>query len=238
MKKQLELLQGRIRSITSFLDNLDINAEISAEYMKIGTDGMEKWKEFYNLIKNEDEYKKLSPVEQQALHENSRAYGEFCTTIDQELKYLVNTRHSLALGDCLSHITSANQLFDKLIELLGGRDGRFSYTKLKHVREKGWDKVTYKTKLYNLITELDLAIEDYGVEMNSIDDPNIYDATVIALLVQTYTSLVQSLAWLNSEYDRIEQQGMPQAKEFKLPEVQVPKIPEDGETDQQKDTKE
>ena len=109
---------------------------------------------------------------------------------------------------------------------------------MKHVREKGWDKVTYKDKVYNLATELDLLTEEFGEILNTPETMNFVQMTVNTLIRQIYVSLIQSLAWLNSEYDRIEQEGMPQAKEFKLPEIQVPKIPEDGETDQSKDNKE
>jgi hypothetical protein len=178
-------------------------------------------------MQDEEKYKELSPIEQQTLHENSRSFTQMLTELDNEVKYLVNTKHTLALADCLNHILSANQLFDKLVEIMGGRDGAFSFTKLKHVKEKGWNKISYKDKVYNLATELDLLTEDFGEILNTPETMNFVQMTVI-----------QSLAWLNSEYDRVEQEGMPKAGDFKLPEIQVPKVPEDGETDQSEETKE
>jgi len=237
MKKQILQLQGRSRTLTSFLDNLNINTDIVEQYNKLGNEGLIHWTEWREIMQDEEKYKKLSPIEQQTLHENSRSFTQMLTELDNEVKYLINTKHTLALSDCLNHILSANQLFDKLVDMMGGRDGKFSFIKLKYVREKGWEKISYKDKVFNLVTELDLLIEDYSELMNSVDSNN-YDTTAIAIMMHIYTSLVQSLAWLNSEYDRIEQQGMPEAKEFKLPEIQVPKIPEDGETDQSEESKE
>lgn len=235
MKQTILTLQGRSRTLTSYLDNLDINTDAIKELSEMGTRGMSIWRGFYDSIKNEEEYKKLSPIEQQALHENSRSYGEVLTQIDQEIKYLTNTKHPLALQDCMAHLTSANIIMDAFIEQWGGNDGRLSYTKLKYVKDKGWDKLNYLQKVFNLITELDLLVEDFGVAINNIPDP----VSVISksLLTETYVSLVQSLAWLNSEYDRVKKEGMPNAREFTLPEIQVPAIPEDGVKDQPKKSK-
>ncbi len=232
MKQQILVLQGRSRTITSFLDNLNIHEKTVEEFNKLGNKGLIHWTEWRKIMQDEKQYKKLSPIEQQTLHENSRSFTQMLTELDNEVKFLINTKHTLALSDCLNHILSVNQLFDKLVDMMGGRDGKFSFTKLKYVKEKGWKKISYKDKVFNLATELDLLTEDYESQLNSIFPPDAHNASVIAIMMHIYTSLVQSLAWLNSEYDRIEQQGMPEAKEFKLPEIQVPKIPEDGETDQ------
>lgn len=237
MKKQILQLQGRSRTLTSILDNLNINAKIVADYQKLGNEGLTHYKEWRELLQDEEKYKELSPIEQQALHENSRSFSELLTKLDTEIRYLISTKHTLAVADCLNHILSVNQLFDKLVDIFGGRDGKFSFTKLKHVKEKGWEKIAYKDKVFNLATELDLLTEDFGAVINSTGTED-YDTTVFILMHQIYTSLVLSLAWLNSEYDRVEQQGMPEAGEFKLPEIQVPKIPTDGETDQPEKTKE
>jgi len=238
MKKTIELLQGRARSITSFLDNLNINEKTVEEHNKLGNKGLIHWTEWREIMQDEEKYKKLSPIEQQTLHENSRSFTQMLTELDNEVKYLINTKHTLALSDCLNHILSVNQLFDKLVDLMGGRDGKFSFTKLKYVREKGWEKTSYKDKVFNLVTELDLLTEDFGEFINNPEKFNYVQMIVNAIMNQIYVSLVQSLAWLNSEYDRIEQEGMPKAREFKLPEIQVPKIPEDGETDQSEKPKE
>ncbi|KKN85504.1 hypothetical protein LCGC14_0278270 [marine sediment metagenome] len=238
MKKQLLQLQGRSRTITSYLDNLNINADVVEQYNKLGNQGLVHWKEWRDIMQDEEKYKALSPIEQQTLHENSRSYTQMLTELDNEVKYLTNTKHSLALADCLNHILSANQLLDKLVDIYGGRDGAFSFTKLKHVRQKGWDKTGYKDKVFNLATELDLLTEDFGNLLNTEEKMNFVQTTVDALMNYIYVSFVQSLAWLNSEYDRIEQQGMPEAGEFKLPEIQVPKVPEDGESDQSEKPKE
>lgn len=238
MKKQILQLQGRSRTITSYLDNLNINEAILKQYNDLGNKGLVHWKEWREIMQDEEKYKELSPIEQQALHENSRSFTEMLTRLDNEVKYLVNTKHSLALGDCLNHILSANQLLDKLVDIYGGRDGKFSFTKLKHVRDKGWEKMDYKNKVFNLATELDLLTEDFGAMLNHEEKMNFVQMTVDAIMSQIYVSLVQSLAWLNSEYDRVEQHGMPEAGEFKLPEIQVPKVPEDGKTDQSEKPKE
>jgi len=238
MKKQILQLQGRSRTITSFLDNLNINEKTVEEYNKLGNKGLIHWTEWREIMQDEEKYKKLSPIEQQTLHENSRSFTQMLTELDNEVKYLINTKHTLALSDCLNHILSVNQLFDKLVDLMGGRDGKFSFTKLKYVREKGWEKTSYKDKVFNLVTELDLLTEDFGEFINNPEKFNYVQMIVNAIMNQIYVSLVQSLAWLNSEYDRIEQEGMPKAREFKLPEIQVPKIPEDGETDQSEKPKE
>ena len=237
MKRQILQLQGRSRTITSYLDNLNVNAKIVEDYNNLGNKGLVHWKEWRELMQDEEKYKKLSPIEQQTLHENSRSFTQMLTELDNEVKYLVNTRHPLALTDCLNHILSANQLFDHIVEMMGGRDGAFSFTKLKHVKQKGWDKISYKDQVFNLATELDLLAEDYKELLDNL--PSAMSST-IAILNQIYVSLVLSLAWLNSEYDRTEKDGMPEAREFKLPEIQVPKIPEDGdsEEDQPEDIKE
>ena len=237
MKKQILQLQGRSRTITSYLDNLNINEAILKQYNDLGNAGLVHWKEWRAIMQDEKKYKELSPIEQQTLHENSRSFTEMLTRLDNEVKYLVNTKHSLALSDCLNHILSANQLLDKLVEIYGGRDGKFSFTKLKHVRDKGWEKMDYKNKVFNLATELDLLVEDFGEHLNKAPTMQI-EQTVNAIMNQIYVSLVQSLAWLNSEYDRVEQHGMPEAGEFKLPEIQQAPLPKDGETDQSKEPKE
>lgn len=236
MKKQILQLQGRSRTLTSYLDNLNINADLIEQYNKLGNAGLVHWTEWREIMQDEKKFKELSPIEQQTLHENSRSFTHMLTELDNEVKYLVNTRHTLALADCLNHILSVNQLFDKLVDIMGGRDGAFSFTKLKHVKEKGWEKIGYKDKVFNLATELDLLTEDYGHFIN--DPQQIFQQTVIAIMNQIYTSLAQSLAWLNSEYDRVEQQGMPEAGDFKLPEIQQAPVPTDGETDQPEETKE
>ena len=240
MKKQILKLQGRSRTITSYLDNLNVNAKIVEDYNKLGNEGLVHWKEWRELMQDEEKYKELSPIEQQTLHENARTFTQMLTELDTEVKYLVNTRHPLALTDCLNHLLSANQLFDELVDIMGGRDGAFSFTTLKHVKQKGWDKISYKDQIFNLATELDLLAEDFGMLIDTPETMNLVQMTLKALYSQTYVSLIQSLAWLNSEYDRIEKDGMPEAREFKLPEIQVPKIPEDGanEEDQPEDTKE
>jgi len=234
MKKVIELFQGRARSITSFLDNLDINAETVAKINKLGEKAFKIYNELHGTIKNEEEYKKLSPIEQQALHENTRTYAELLTAMNQELAYLLQSKHPLALGDCLGKITEVNMLFDHIIDRWGGQDGKFKYSTLKHVREKGWEKIKYKDKIFNLSTELDLLTEDVGAQLN--DNPILMEPTERTVLNDIYVSLVVALAWLNSEYDRIEKEGMPEAREFTLPELQVPKIPEDGEKDQPEKT--
>jgi predicted site-specific integrase-resolvase len=213
------------------LDNLNINAEIVEQYNKLGNEGLIHWKEWREIMQDEEQYKKLSPIEQQTLHENSRSFTQMLTELDNEVKYLINTKHTLAVTDCLNHILSANQLLDKLVEIYGGREGAFSFTKLKHVKQKGWEKVDYKNKIFNLATELDLLTDDFGAMLNHEEKMNFVQMTVDALMSQIYVSFVQSLAWLNSEYDRIEQQGMPEPGKFKLPEIQVPKVPEDGENE-------
>lgn len=238
MKKQILQLQGRSRTITSYLDNLNINAQIVEDYNKLGNEGLVHWKEWRDIMQDEEKYKELSPIEQQTLHENSRSFTQMLTELDNEVKYLINTRHTLAVTDCLNYLLSANQLFDKLVDMHGGRDGAFSFTKLKYVKEKGWEKTGYKDKVFNLVTELDLLTEDFGELLNNPEKVNYIQMTLNALMTQIYVSLVQSLAWLNSEYDRVDEQGMPEAGEFKLPEIQVPKIPEDGETDQSEKPKE
>ncbi len=226
MKEKIIAFQGRSRTITSFLTNLDINTDVVAAYQKIGEAGLKLYSKWRDLMKNEEEFKKLSPIEQQALHENMRSYQETLTNLDQEIRFLVSTKHPLALQDANAFITAANILFDKSVNLLGGMDGRFRFSSLKHVKEKGWDKIKYLDKVFNLATELDLLILDFEEFLNT--EP-IELATQACILAELYTSLIQSHAWLGSEYDRIEKEGMPQVREFKLPEIQVPKIPEDGE---------
>lgn len=237
MKKQILNLQGRSRTITSFLDNLNINADIVEQYNKLGNEGLIHWKEWREVMQDEKKFKDLSPIEQQTLHENSRSFTQMLTELDNEVKYLINTKHTLAVADCLNHVLSANQLLDKLVDVFGGRDGAFSFTKLKHVKQKGWEKIPYKDKVFNLATELDILVEDFGEIINTPETMNFVQMTVSTIIRQIYVSLIQSLAWLNSEYDRVEQNGMPQPDEkFKLPEIQVPKVPEDGEKDEPKET--
>lgn len=237
MKKDIELLQGRARTITAYLDSLNINTDILVGYDKLGNEGLKFYEEWRTLMNDEKKFKELSPIEQQTLHENTRSYAQMLTALDTEVKYLSNTRHPLAVIDTLNHLLTSNQLLDVVIDSWGGTSGKFRYSKLKYVKEKGWEKVKYKDKVYNLATELDLLTEDYSALMNSVD-PEDYDTTTIALLLHIYTSLVQARAWLYSEDERMDKEGMPEPnKEFKLPEIQVPKIPEDGKDQPKEDDK-
>lgn len=242
MKRTILAFQMRLRLITSFLNGLDINAITIKAHQDFGREGLGIYEKFRNQINDPEKFKELSPIEQQTVMANARNYSEVLTELQQEVQYLMNTRQSLAVQDCLLHITASNMLFDKLIELLGGDDGRLKYPALKHIREKSWEKAKYTDQAYNLATEIDLFIEDYGEFLNKDQDTSDYDKfsnTLIALLNQIYVSLVQSLAWLSSESERVEKEGMPKAREFKLPEVAVPKLPDKdaGKKDQPEDSK-
>jgi len=225
-----------MRLITSFLNGVDINAGKIKDYQTLGKEGLALFEGFIAQTNDEEGFKKLSPIEQQTVMANRRNYSEMLSELQQEIQYLMNTRQPLAVQDCLLHATTVNMLLDKLVDMLGGPDGKLKFPSLKYVREKGWEKTKYSDKLYNLATEIDLLVEDFG---DFTDELPSSKATTRAVLNQIYTSLVQSLAWLNSEYERFEKDGMPEAREFKLPEIAVPKVPqeEEGEKDRPEDNK-
>ncbi len=235
MKRTILAFQMRLRLITSFLNGLDVNAGTIKAQQALGKEGLGVYEKFRNQINDPEKFKELSPIEQQTLMANARNYSEMLTELQQEIQYLMNSRQSLAVQDCLLHVTASNMLFDKLVELSGGDDGRLKYPALKHVREKSWEKTKYTDQAYNLATELDLLVEDYGGFINGTSLPIVQPKpTIVAIMNQIYTSLIQSLAWLNSENERVEKEGMPKAREFKLPEIAVPKLPDEdaGEKDQ------
>lgn len=227
----------RLRLITSFLNGLDANGDIIKAQQQLGKEGLDIYEGFRNQISDAEKFKELSPIEQQTVMANARNYSEVLTELQQEIQYLMNTRQSLAVQDCLLHVTAANMLFDKLVDLLGGDDGKLKYPTLKHVREKNFEKSKYQDKVYNLSTEIDLFVEDFSVLLNGLPKP--VELNEYAILNQIYTSLIQALAWLNTEYERVEKEGMPKAREFKLPEIAVPKLPdlEEGKKDQPKESK-
>ena len=237
MKQTTLNFQMRLRLITSFLNGLDVNGDTIKAQQQLGKEGLDIYEGFRNQINDADGFKELSPIEQQTVMANARNYSEMLTELQQEIQYLMNTRQSLAVQDCLLHVTASNILFDKLIDLLGGDDGRLKYPALRHVREKSFEKAKYQDKVYNLSTEIDLFVEDFSVLLNGLPKP--VELNEFAILNQIYTSLIQALAWLNTEYERVEKEGMPKAREFKLPEIAVPKVPdlEEGEKDQPKDSK-
>lgn len=238
MKRTTLNFQMRLRLITSFLNGLDVNDDTIKAQQQLGKEGLNIYEGFRNQISDAEGFKNLSPIEQQTVMANARNYSEVLTELQQEIQYLMNTRQSLAVQDCLLHTTSANILFDKLVDLLGGNDGRLKYPALQHVREKSFEKAKYQDKVYNLSTEIDLFVEDFSVFLNGL--PVVLPEPIVcALIDQIYTSLIQALAWLNTEYERVEKEGMPKAREFKLPEIATPKLPDlaEGEKDQPKDTK-
>lgn len=237
MKRTILEFQMRLRLITSFLNGLDVNMHTIKAQQELGKEGLGIYEKFREQINDPEKFKELSPIEQQTVMANARNYSEMLTELQQEIQYLMNTRQSLAVQDCLLHTTASNMLFDKLVELLGGDDGRLKYPVLKHVREKSWEKAKYVDKVYNLATEIDLFIEDFGEILKHLPKP--VELTEYAILNQIYTSLIQSLAWLNSESERVEKEGMPKAREFKLPEVATPKLPDEdaGKIDQPEDSK-
>jgi hypothetical protein len=227
MKKQILAFQARMRMITSFLNGLDINRGTIDEYKDIGNKGMDLYQGFHKKIQDNEEFKKLSPIEQQTLMANRRNYSEFLTNLHQELQYLTSTRQPLGVQDCSAHATSVNMLLDKLVDVMGGDDGTLKYPRLKYVREKGWGKIKYKDQIYNLATELDLMIQDYGAWV----DESVCDQPTTRILVNAiYVDLVQALSWLDSEHNRVEKEGMPETKELKLPTVEEPKVPEENKT--------
>jgi hypothetical protein len=237
MKKTILAFQTRMRLITSFLNGVDINGDKIKGYQTLGKEGLEIYEGYRNQINDPEGFKDLSPIEQQTVMANARNFSEMLTELQQEIQYLMNTRQPLAVQDCLLHATAVNMLLDKLVDLRGGPDGKLKFPSLKYVREKGWEKTKYSDKLYNLATEIDLLVEDFGEFVNT-SLPAPFEMTELALINQIYTSLVQSLAWLNSEYERFEKDGMPEAREFKLPKIAVPKVPqEEGEKDRPEDNK-
>jgi len=226
MKQLILAYQTRIRLITSFLHTVDINTDVIKQYQDLGKDALTIYEEFRNQMSDEKVFKALSPIEQETVMANGRNYSQILSELQQEIQFLMNTRQPLAVQDCLGQVTAANMLFDKLVELMGGPDGKLKYPALKYVREKNWEKVKYSDKVYNLTTEIDLLIEDFSEVLNDVTLA-IEGPALTALTQAIYVSLVQALAWLNSEYNRVEKEGMPKVREFKLPEIQEPKLPDE-----------
>ena len=227
---RLETFKATNAALYAFTQRLSVNAGVLDSYRKIGEQGLKRHTAYQKIIsetKGEAELKKLSPPEVQVLFENYRNISEFLEQLNQEVTYLINTRHPLNLVNATLHMTTANMMLDKLLEILG-ITGKMVYPKLKHVRDKNWDKIKYKDQIFNLEIEMDLMIQDFQQYLSS----QFHGPTEKPLIDQTYTSFIEAHIWLNNEYDRVEREGMPKAREVKLPEIIEPKLPKEGQKDQ------
>ena len=110
-------------------------------------------------------------------------------------------------------MTTANMMLDKLLDILG-ITGKMIYPKLKHVRDKNWDKIKYKDQIFNLETEMDLMIQDFQQYLSS----QFHGPTEKPLIDQTYTSFIEAQTWLNNEYDRVEK-GCPKLGRLNYPRL-------------------
>ena len=227
---RLETFKATNAALYAFTQRLNVNATVVDSYRKVGEQGLKRYNDYKKIIseaKGEVELKKLSPPEVQVLFENYRNISEFLEQLNQEVTYLVNTRHPLNLVNATLHMTTANMMLEKLLEILG-ITGKMVYPKLKHVRDKNWDKIKYKDQIFNLEIEMDLMIQDFQQYLSS----QFHGPTEKPLIDQTYTSFIEAHIWLNNEYDRVEREGMPKAREVKLPEIIEPKLPKEGQKDQ------
>jgi len=220
----LETFKATNAALYAFTQLLNVNAAVVDSYRKVSEQGLKRYngyKEIISETKGEKELKKLSPPEVQVLFENYRNISEFLEQLNQEVTYLINTRHPLNLVNATLHMTTANMMLDKLLEILG-ITGKMVYPKLKHVRDKNWDKIKYKDQIFNLEIEMDLMIQDFQQYLSS----QFHGPTEKPLIDQTYTSFIEAHIWLNNEYDRVEGEGMPKSREVTLPEIIEPKIPD------------
>jgi len=222
-KTQIERIQATSGAIYTFANRLDYNAEIFTQYDAITKCAMDQYNLFHGQINNEEEFKKLSPPEQQTLFENTRNYADFIDNLHKELTYLSRSRHSLNIITAMDELGAINMLLNALIDLMGGPSGKLVYPDI-HIKDKHWNKATYNNQVVNLEIEVDKLVLEVA---NLILADKQLDATIRqALIFNTYTSLVKAQAWLNNEIDRVEHDGMPKAREFNLPEIVVPKLPD------------
>jgi hypothetical protein len=227
---RLETFKATNAALYAFTQRLNINVDAVDSYRTVGEQGLKRYNEYKKIIseaKGEKELKKLSPPEVQVLFENYRNISEFLEQLNQEVTYLVNTRHPLNLVNATIHMTTANMMLDKLLEILG-ITGKMVYPKLKHVRDKNWDKIKYRDQVFNLGVEFDLMIQDFQQYLSS----QFHGPTEKPLIDQTYTSFIETQIWLDNEYNRVEKEGMPKAREVKLPEIIEPQLPKEGQKDQ------
>ena len=131
MKEKILAYQTRMRLITSFLHTVDINTDVIKQYQDLGKDALVIYEEFRNQMSDEKAFKTLSPIEQETVMANGRNYSQILSELQQEIQFLMNTRQPLAVQDCLAQVTAANMLFDKMVDLMGGPDGKLKYPTLK-----------------------------------------------------------------------------------------------------------
>jgi hypothetical protein len=218
----IEQFKATNGAIYSFTQQLNINADLLSAYNIAGKNALDIYSDLHKQIKDEKIFKTLSLQEQQVLYENTRNYGEFLENLKQETTYFYNTRQPLNIMNSIANMTTTNMMLVRLIELLGGTSGRLVYAKLKHIHEHGWNKIDYKSKVFNLSAEMDNLITDVDNHITTI----IYSGTQRALFERIYTSLVEAQAWFENEYDRISAEGMPKTRDITLPKIIEPKVPE------------
>lgn len=228
----LETLLSTLRKLYEYLQQTDYNEEIGkiqrAQYEK----ALKQFEKFRGTIQNEEEFKKLSTPEQQALYKNTRNYEEVLQTLMKELNMLDTTRLTYPILNVGDEITKSIMLLDKALNILGGPSGKLVYPKLVNTNDKRFKKVNYQRKLSSLEIEIDEVVHSLREYLpnpliGDSDNLNIEVLETVILIRQTYTSLSLAQAWLINENDRVENEGMPKAREIKLPDLVKPELPKE-----------
>jgi len=222
-KTLIEKIKVTNGAIYAFTHSVNYNAGIREKYNDIAKQAIDQYKVFHDQVSNDAEFKKLSTPEQQALFENTRNYSEFAEELNSELIYIDRSKHPVDVLNAMDEFGVVNMMLEALLDKLGGPSGKLLYADVR-IKDKHFKKATYNNQINNLEIEVDHLVIQVGELIEGYKQ--LLSTIEQALLFNTYTSLVKAQAWLNNEINRVEHDGMPKAREFTLPEIVVPKVPD------------
>ena len=220
----LRLLQDYILQVSKAAVAIEIYAEVIANIEKKKAEIHPTWKEFREKSDDHEYIATLTVEEQQALGANEINYKKVLREMDESIAHLSKQRYT-------NDVRVAHWFLDDLRLMLSDLLTDSNLTEVgKEIKTKTllnydrFDKANYVSKITMVQTMIEvirdevLAVGNFGE-----DDPRIP-------MIQFYISmgLGKVVQILQQDMEYIEENGMPDLWKFRIPDIVVPKIPEEA----------
>jgi hypothetical protein len=225
---QIESLLVNVSQIITLMKGVNINKEAilthSATLKQIRTK-LDKWQTLYQ---NEEERKKLSPIEQKTLMNNAQNFWATHEEIRKELDYLDMTKQPLFLSNALNELTYAFLLIEWLSDFVG-KSGRTILPHLTALRANSFNDGKYKNQIDSLYAEIEAISHDFYVGHVQVINLTIYPE--YPMLIPICNHLTLAGCFLQKEKERLLTEVLPELKIIKIPEEVFPQVPDVPKTD-------